>query len=103
MSATDFVDACAGGSRLRVRAQPGARREGPAGLRNGRLVVALRAPPQDGRANDALCALLAAALGLRARDVELVAGVRSRHKELFVPLAPEVVRARLLPPAAGAQ
>jgi uncharacterized protein (TIGR00251 family) len=103
LSAEDFVTACAGGSRLRVRAQPGARRDGPAGLWNGRLKVALRAPPQDGRANAELCALLAAALGLRASEVELVAGARSRQKELFVPLPPEVVRARLLPPAAGAQ
>jgi uncharacterized protein (TIGR00251 family) len=97
------VEACAGGARLAVRAQPGARREGVLGLWNGRLKVALRAPPEAGRANDELCGVLAAALGLRPGDVELRAGARSRHKSVFVPLAPEVVRARLLPLIEGAQ
>jgi hypothetical protein len=63
-----------------VRAQPGARREGPVGPWNGRLEFALR-----------------------SGQVELVGGPRSRRKELFVPLPPERVSERLLPPADGAQ
>lgn len=97
MSAALELRACAGGVRLPVRAQPGARGDGVVGLWNGRLKVALRAPPADGRANEELCALLAAALGLRAGELEIVAGARLRRNEVFVPLAPELVRARLLP------
>lgn len=67
------------------------------GLWNDRLKVALRAPPQDGRANAELCGLLAEALGLRASALEIVAGARSRQKEIFVPLPPQIVRRRLLP------
>lgn len=103
MSAPLALAACPGGSRLGVRAQPGARRDGLLGLWNGRLKLALRSPPEDGRANDELRALVAGLLGLRAAEVELVAGARSRQKELFVPLAPEVVRARLLPLLGDAQ
>lgn len=103
MSEDAWVRACQGGSRLLVRAQPGARRDGPAGLWNGRIKIALRSPPQDGRANEELCGLLARRLGLRAGQVELVGGAHSRQKELFVPLAPELVRERLLPGGDGAQ
>lgn len=103
MSAALEVEACPGGARLAVRAQPGARREGVVGLWNARLKVALRSPPEDGRANEELLAVLAAALGLRASELELVAGARSRQKQVFVPLAPELVRARLLPLVEGAQ
>lgn len=103
MSEDAWVRPCEGGSRLLVRAQPGARREGLVGYWNGRLKVALRSPPEDGRANEELCVVLARALGLRAGQVELVGGARSRQKELFVPLPPQHVRERLLPELDDAQ
>jgi uncharacterized protein (TIGR00251 family) len=81
--------------RLFVRAQPGARRSGLAGLWNDRLKVALRSPPEDGRANAELLDVLAEALDLRPAQLALVRGDRSRLKEVAVALPAEAVRSRL--------
>ncbi len=82
--------------RVRVRVRPGARRtvvggrwDGPGPMRPGErndpaLIVAVAAPAVDGRANAAVCEALAAALDLRARDVRIVSGERSRDKVLEV-------------------
>ncbi len=42
----------------------------------------MSAPPADGAANDAVRRLLAKALGLKQRDVEIVAGDTARVKQL---------------------
>ncbi len=81
--------------RLRVRAQPGARREGLAGTWNGMLKLAVSAPPQDGRANDSLARLLSELLGLRRNQVALLAGEKARNKEFRVELTCPEVQARL--------
>ncbi len=60
--------------------QPGARRSGLAGWHGGVPRVAVTAPPADGAANQAVVATLAAALGLRPRQVRLVRGRSSRAK-----------------------
>lgn len=84
---------------MRVRAQPRARRAGVMGLRQGthgpRLVIAVTEPPEDGRANDALCATLAQALGLAAGRVTLAGGATSREKTLAVAAPLAALRARL--------
>jgi uncharacterized protein (TIGR00251 family) len=71
--------------------------EGVVRLADGRraLVARVRAPPEDGRANRALCALLADALGARPSDVRLASGGKSRLKELAVAGDPELLLARL--------
>ena len=69
---------------LPVRAQPGARRSGVQGEQAGALKVAVTAPPQDGRANEALAAVLRAALGLKRSQLELAAGATSRDKRFLV-------------------
>ncbi len=97
MSETPRLEPCRDGrSRLWVRAQPGARRSGIAGLWNGALKVAVRAPAQDGRANEELLAVLAAALDLRPRDLELDSGSTARDKQVLVPLALPRLRELLL-------
>ena len=48
------------------------------------LKVSVSAPPEDGRANDAICGILASALGIRARRVRVVSGPASRDKTLRI-------------------
>ena len=81
---------------LPVRAQPGARRAGIQGERNGALKVAVAAPPEDGRANQALVELLREKLGLKRSQVELIAGHTSRDKRFLIRgLSREELLARL--------
>ena len=51
---------------------------------DGRLDVALTAPPVEGKANKALCAVVADALGVAKSSVEVIAGLKSRDKTLRV-------------------
>lgn len=75
--------------RFAVRVKPGARRPAVGGRYDGphgpALVVAVTAPAVDGRATRAALEAVAGALGVRSRDVELVAGERSRDKIFEVP------------------
>ena len=63
-----------------VRVQPQAAREAIVGWAAGALRVRVTAPPENGRANDAVAALLARALGVRPSAVRVVRGARSRDK-----------------------
>jgi uncharacterized protein (TIGR00251 family) len=69
---------------LKVRASPGAPRDGIAGLHGDALRVRVRAPPENGRANAAIARLLAERLGLRPADVTLESGPASRDKRFRV-------------------
>ncbi|MCW1382310.1 DUF167 domain-containing protein [Novosphingobium sp. KCTC 2891] len=75
-----------GEGRLAVRVTPGARVEGIA-IEDGRVAVKVRAKPEDGKATDAVLALVAQALGVAASKVELLRGATSREKLLRVPPA----------------
>ena len=68
------------GCIIAVRAQPGARRNGIVGEHAGMLKIAVTAPPDKGRANDAIIEVLADALGLKRAQVEIVSGLTSREK-----------------------
>lgn len=80
-----------------VRARPGASRTAVGGrYGDGEvLVVAVDAPAVDGRATDAVVAAVAAAFGLRRREVALVAGATSRTKTLRVSGDAAALRERL--------
>ncbi|MEX2218754.1 MAG: DUF167 domain-containing protein [Phycisphaerales bacterium] len=82
--------------RLAIKAVPGARRDEIAGRLGDRLKVRTSAPPEDGRANSAVCALVAAALGIRPRDVRIVSGHARPEKVLEIDgVSEESVRALL--------
>jgi uncharacterized protein len=84
------------GSLLAVRAQPGARKAGVIGEQVGALKVAVTAPPEDGRANQALTELLRDWLGLKRSQVELAGGATNRNKQFLIRgLNPEELRALL--------
>jgi uncharacterized protein (TIGR00251 family) len=65
---------------IAVRVQPGARRDEFVDIRDGVLVARVKAPALEGRANRALCKLIAARVGVRASRVKVVRGERSREK-----------------------
>jgi uncharacterized protein (TIGR00251 family) len=77
---------------LALHVQPGARHEGPAGAHGERLKFAVRAAPQEGRANEALLLALSAATGLARRAFALEAGDTSRRKSVRVSGSPEELR-----------
>jgi len=65
---------------LAIRVHPRAPAARIAGERAGRLVVHVTAPPLDGRANDAVCRLLAKALRVAPGRLAVVSGERGRDK-----------------------
>jgi uncharacterized protein (TIGR00251 family) len=72
------------GCIVSVRAQPGARRNAIVGEHNGALKVAVNAPPDKGKANDAVGDVLCEALRLKRSQVELVAGPAARDKKFLL-------------------
>lgn len=54
------------------------------GLLDGSLKIKVSAPPEKGKANAAVAALLAQALGLDRRAVELAGGAASPRKEFLL-------------------
>ncbi len=67
---------------LKVRVQPKASRNSIIVQSDGRIRVALTAPPVDGKANKALLRFVAKSLGISRADVSLVSGEKSREKTL---------------------
>jgi hypothetical protein len=68
---------------LEVRVQPRAKRNEVV-VRDGRVIVRVTAPPAEGRANAAVCALLAKSLGLPKRAVQVQRGAASRDKVISI-------------------
>jgi uncharacterized protein (TIGR00251 family) len=73
-----------GGVELLVLVQPRASRTQAVGILDGRLKIALAAPPVDGEANDALVSYLADELDVRRGQIELLDGATSRRKRVVV-------------------
>ena len=71
-------------SDLPVRLQPRAKRDEIVGEREGRIVVRVTAPPVDGKANDALCRLIASRAKVAPSRVTVVRGHTARHKTVRV-------------------
>ena len=79
-----------------VKAVPGASRDSIAGAIGDRLKVRVSAPPEGGRANQAICRLVADRLGVRPRQVVIEAGASNAAKTLCVmQVRAEDVRQRL--------
>lgn len=71
--------------RLAVRVTPGARVE-QIGIEQGRVQVKVRTKPEGGKANEAVLALLADALGVATSRLRLLRGATSREKLIQLPL-----------------
>lgn len=69
---------------IAIHAQPGAKRDAIVGEFNGRLKVALNAPPVDGKANAKLMKYLSKLLGVSKSSIQLISGETSRDKRLAI-------------------
>jgi uncharacterized protein YggU (UPF0235/DUF167 family) len=72
-----------------IRVTPRASANAVAGARDGALLVRVTASPVDGKANDAVIALLAKALGVPRGAVRVDGGAAARTKRVSVPTAAE--------------
>lgn len=71
-----------------VRVKPGSSRNEIAGEQDGVLVVRVNAPPVDGKANRAVCKLLAKHFDMPPGKVEIVRGHSAREKVVRLDLEP---------------
>jgi uncharacterized protein (TIGR00251 family) len=69
---------------LSVRVKPRASRDQVLGVKDGRLEVAVTEPPEGGKANEAVCRLLADALGVARSRVQVRRGQKARQKQVEV-------------------
>jgi uncharacterized protein YggU (UPF0235/DUF167 family) len=69
---------------LPVKAQPGAKRNAVSGEHNGMLKVSVCQAPEKGKANRAVAEVLCEELGLRAAQLQLIAGETSAQKRFLV-------------------
>ena len=69
---------------ITLHIQPGAKKTEVVGIHGDALKIRLAAPPVDGKANAALIAWAAAALGVPRSQVELLHGASGRQKVLGV-------------------
>jgi uncharacterized protein (TIGR00251 family) len=69
---------------LRVQVQPGAGRSAVVGRHGDAVKLKVAAPPEGGRANEAVVALLATTLGVPKDAVRLTSGATSRSKRFRI-------------------
>lgn len=74
------VEPVEGGVTIRVKAVPGAKRELIAGVLGDRLKIKVSQAPEGGKANAAICALIAKSLGVKAGAVTVVSGHTNPEK-----------------------
>lgn len=85
-------------AQIMVRVTTRARHEELVGMRDGVLIARISAPPVDGRANRALCRLIARRAGVAPSKVTIVRGEHSRDKLVRVDgIGPLALREALSP------
>lgn len=80
----EAVSAVTGGVRLRVHAQPGAKKTEVSGFHGDAVKIRIQSPPVDGKANDELIRFLADKLDLARSKISLLSGQTSRAKTFVI-------------------
>lgn len=79
-----MIEATDGGVLIEVKVVPGSSRDAIAGPLGDALKVKVAAPPEGGKANKAVCRLIAAALGVPADVVSVRRGTSHPRKQVSV-------------------
>jgi uncharacterized protein len=86
-------------ARITVRVTAGARKDAIVGWQDGALRIRVRAPAERGKANDAVCRLVASQLDVPPTSVSVVRGGGSRDKQLEIEgIDVEAARRKFGPP-----
>jgi uncharacterized protein len=92
----NWISSTAQGVMLQVHACPRAARDAAQGLHGDAVKIRLRAPPVEGRANEALVEFLSQVLQVPKNAITIVAGHGGRAKRLAIAgVNAATVRARL--------
>lgn len=98
------ITATGGGVEFAVKVVPGASQTKIAGLLGNALKLAVAAPPEGGKANDAVVDLLAETLSVKRAQVAITAGRSQPHKRVAIAgCTAEMLRAALARCASGHQ
>jgi uncharacterized protein (TIGR00251 family) len=89
------------GATVALRVQPKAKRTGVQGEQASALKVAVTAPPEDGKANEAVVELLRDVLKVPRSRLEILSGHTNRNKVLLVRGVTAAQLAALLADPAG--
>ena len=84
MTDQPHIESSDDGVVIDVKVVPGGSREQIAGVLGGALKLKVTAPPEGGKANKAVCALLARSLGVAKRDVSVDSGHSQPHKRIAI-------------------
>jgi len=85
-----------GGYVLAVKVVPNSSRDQIAGMLGEELKIKVAQPPEDGKANKAVEALVAKTLGIAGGSVQVIAGHSQAHKKiLIVGMGEEGIRGKL--------
>ena len=83
-------------TRLRLRVSPGAGRAGIVGRHGDAWRIRVTAPPEDGRANEAVLRLLSDVLSVPRKDLSIVSGHTARDKTVVLDgVGPALIERRL--------
>lgn len=82
------------GIDIAVHVRPGGRRDGVEGSFDGVLAVRVTAPATEGRANHAVCKVLAQAFGVPRYDVNVIGGRTNKRKWVHLNGDPATLEAR---------
>lgn len=84
MNDIPYITEIDSGIEIRVKAVPGASRDRIVGVLGDALKIQVSAPPEKGKANRAIATLLATALGVPEKSVELISGETNPRKRFRV-------------------
>jgi hypothetical protein len=90
-----FLRRSAAGVTVEARVQPRARRPALELTAQGGLKIAVTSPPEDGKANEAVAALLAEAWRLPRTAFRVVRGIAARNKTIGITGEPSVLAQRI--------
>lgn len=92
----NYIHETNAGTVLEIYAAPRSKKNSILGEYQGRLKIALTAPPVDGEANAALVAFLAKHLGISQKQISIIRGTTNKRKSVRIDgISAEEIMARL--------